>query len=878
MSERHAPHLQPDPTRLAQFRIEHRLGVGGMGIVYRAMDERLKRAVALKVLPSAFADPERRRRFLREARSAAAITHPNIATVYDIGEAEEHIFIAMELIEGETLRARIERGLSVAESLDVARDVARGLGRAHQKGIVHRDLKPENIMISHHGEVKILDFGLAKAVEVDLAQLSTLLNGQTEENLTVEGRVVGTPAYMSPEQSMGETVDATTDVFAFGIVFFEMLTGTRPFQGATAIAVMMAAARDVPKRPSELNPMVPVEVDRIVGRCLEKLSAGRYANGDDLRTALEAVEASRTSLSGATTISASPGTARSGPPASGPPSGRRGATRLRVLGAALAAAPVLAVATWALGPKREAPEATTTSSSASMPTKAASVIGLLDSPLPVTKSPEALAEYRRAMTDIRDAVRPPQTALQRAVQLDPEFAAAHLRLSMWKLPPASTNEYGDALRFRDSLDARDQEILNAEEPAATGVPPDLGEAERRYAALAQVRPTDVEILLRLATLRDSRDPASARGTFHDLLVLSPATPGIELAAGDNERNADYLEAASQHYEQCLVLSSGATRCLSRLARLRASNGQCDAYQREVTRILVLQPDDWFFRRDGLSAALTTGVSDDGVRAAIAGVLGTDNPSLKRFDRELLDGEVALWRGSMLDAQAAFGRAEHLAPDQGVPTALSWTLRQRLAISEELGDAESVRSSLRAYMGARVLTTENAFDDIVLAGLRRYRVLPDAEITKLRDRWRMDATNTSASLLWLNYEAGLALTDEEARDVLASAPELHLGHDRLDVNARLGHVLLLARRFGDAASRLELVARNCAIFHYDGSDTVFIVPAAFELGQAREGVGDVPAACAAYQRVLDVWGKATPRSKTAAAARVRRRAIGCADAD
>jgi eukaryotic-like serine/threonine-protein kinase len=871
-SSRPPPSLTPDPARLAHFRIESRLGVGGMGIVYRAVDEKLKRPVALKVLPEEFADRERQRRFLREARSAAAITHPNIATVYDVGEAEGHIFIAMELIEGDTLRERIERGLSVAESLLIAKEIARGLGRAHAKGIVHRDLKPENVMISNQDEVKILDFGLAKLD--DLGQMSTLSTEQTEENLTLEGRVVGTPAYMSPEQTLGEVVDARSDIFSFGIVLFEMLTGTRPFHGATAIAVMMSAGRDAPKRPSELNPMVPVEVDRIVGRCLEKVSALRYANGDELRSVLDAVNGARSSLSGATTLSAAPRMASSGPPASG--AAKSQWARARLLGGFIAVASLLTAGVLALRPKHDV-SVETTAARGDESAPSPSVIGLLDSPPPATKSPEAAAEYRRAMTDIRDAIRPPQTALRRAVQLDPEFAAAHLRLAMWwMLPPTSTREYGEALRLRDRLDARDNEILYAEEPAAAGVPSNLVEAERRYTALVDKRPKDLEILLRLATLRGRLDAASARPTLEIASGLAPSMPGIELAAGDNEKDLDSLEMAQRHYERCLALSSGATRCMSRLARLGASSGRCDVYEQEVKRILVLEPASWFFRRDGLGAALATGASEDSVRAAIAGALSADSPALRGVDKELLEGDAALWRGSMLLARDAFDRAERVDRDQGESTALTWTFPQRLTIAEELGDADSIRSILRAYVGARSLTTENAYDDTALRGLRAHHVIPDEELLQLRDRWRRDMTNVSAPLLWLRYEASIAATEQEAVQVLASGLAPKISHDELDVNATLGHVLVVAQRYADAASRLEPVARNCAIFRDDRSYVTSIVPAAYDLGEAREGLGDFDAACAAYKRVVDLWGRAVPRSRTAEAARARRVALRCVD--
>ena len=231
---------EADPVQVAHFRIRGRLaGAAEWGIVFRAQDESLRRDVALKLLPAISAeDPERRRRFLREARVAASLVHPNVAVVYEVGEADGRIYIAMELVEGESLRARLDRGaLDVATARDLAGQIARGLAAAHEKGIVHRDLKPENVMITPAGLVKILDFGLAKPevtsssgpAEAALAETETLVTSD-------EGRIMGTPEYMSPEQALGEAVDVRSDVFSFGVVLYEMLAGTRGLSTGRASA------------------------------------------------------------------------------------------------------------------------------------------------------------------------------------------------------------------------------------------------------------------------------------------------------------------------------------------------------------------------------------------------------------------------------------------------------------------------------------------------------------------------------------------------------------------------------------------------------------------------------------------------------------------
>ncbi|MBI4161798.1 MAG: serine/threonine protein kinase, partial [Acidobacteria bacterium] len=265
--------------RLSHFRILAKIGEGGMGVVYKAEDLRLRRAVALKILPGeALADGERRVRFLREARAAAAVTHPNIATIHEVDEAEGILFIAMEHIEGKTLRSLIRGNpLPVREALRIAVEIAEGLTRAHQARVIHRDLKPGNIMVTDDGHVKVLDFGLAKLLEgEDPSSSERSRLGTISGERTREGTVLGTPSYMSPEQSRGQSVDGRSDLFAFGIVLYEMVTGRAPFEGPSPMDTVTAILHEAPVPASEVNGEVPPELDRILGKCLEKNPADRY--------------------------------------------------------------------------------------------------------------------------------------------------------------------------------------------------------------------------------------------------------------------------------------------------------------------------------------------------------------------------------------------------------------------------------------------------------------------------------------------------------------------------------------------------------------------------------------------------------------------------
>ncbi len=269
---------------LSHYRVIRMLGSGGMGVVYEAEDVTLERRVALKALPPELAaDEVRRQRFAREARAIAALSHPNIVTVFTIEEAGGQHFITMELVEGRTLSALIpKKGLPLSDTLKLAAQVADALSAAHERGIFHRDIKPANIMVTDDGRVKILDFGLAKLKEDDEREQCTT----TAQPATGEGRIVGTVAYMSPEQAQGGGVDHRSDIFSLGIVLYEMATGIRPFVGDSNVAVLASIVRDSPRLASEVNASVPIELARIIRRCLQKDRDQRYQSAKDLRNDL----------------------------------------------------------------------------------------------------------------------------------------------------------------------------------------------------------------------------------------------------------------------------------------------------------------------------------------------------------------------------------------------------------------------------------------------------------------------------------------------------------------------------------------------------------------------------------------------------------------
>src|SRR5580765_6809305 len=315
-------------SHLGPYEVLALIGAGGMGEVYRAHDPRLDREVAIKVLPhDRVADEHRRQRFIQEAKAASALNHPHIVTIHEIESANDIDFLVMEYVRGKSLDALIPRqGMRLSELVRIAIPVADALAAAHARGIVHRDLKPANVMVGDNGAVKVLDFGLAKLLDTDTKPEDDTVTLAASVGLSAPGAIAGTAAYMSPEQAAGEKVDARSDIFSFGAMLYEMVTGQRAFAGASLADTLNAVIRAQPRAPSAIVPTVPSDLEKVIVRCLRKDPGRRFQHIADVKVALQEIK--EDSESGATSAAALPRQSR----------GRRSAALGGILVVAAAAA------------------------------------------------------------------------------------------------------------------------------------------------------------------------------------------------------------------------------------------------------------------------------------------------------------------------------------------------------------------------------------------------------------------------------------------------------------------------------------------------------------------------------------------------------------
>ncbi len=869
---------QAMPARVAHFRVLGLLGRGGMGVVYRAHDDTLRREIALKLLTESGVDDERRQRFLREARSAAAISHPNVAAVHQVGEADGSAYIAMELVDGESLRARLDRGpLGAGDAMDLATQVARGLGAAHERQLVHRDLKPENVMITREGVVKLLDFGLAKPARAGARAADGEVGASATEMLvTAEaGRVMGTPPYMSPEQAIGAPLDARSDVFSFGILLYEMLSGTRPFSGTSSGALLVAIARDpVPSLRARV-PDVDAKMEAIVERCLAKAPEERFASAVEIVAALSAAS----------------------------PPKKEGAARTRAVGAwsGLLAAGSLGAIALIAATTGSWPRGASTGPAASHavsvpPAPSSSVTRIVDLPAPKTDVPAAATEYAAGIQAIHDNTWMIAVAhFFKAVTLDPSMPEAHLRLSMMMLPvrDAATrrSEFEKAAGLRGRLGERDQALLEAMQPFLQARLQDVAEADKRLRALAERYPTDAEIWMWLAAIHYFTP--EMRGPGERMLALDPNDPvGWEVKA-DLAVLEGKIDEAHADFERCSAHSIDGAECFAIMSWGDRAAGRCMDFEHAARRAADRAP---FWLNLLIPARARNGATAQELEeTATQFVSALPPPMAPEIQRLGLESRLAFLAGDFTRANAmAKEEAAALAADPA-HRAIYWIQHQAtthlLDVALETGDTASAQRIAADFVARSDAWSGEAFlghgVDLSLY-FARVALPPDRppppafEIQ--RRAWieqRLASGASRGSMMWTYAYALPALTAAEAKAAIEALPENapravpsfggwgfsgRVGSP----DASAGHVYLLAGQLDDAIVHLRRAADACDVY----DSTLDHVRASLDLGRALEEKGDRDGACAAYRSVLARWGQAKPRSVTADAARERTAHLRC----
>ncbi|HEX4355215.1 MAG TPA: protein kinase, partial [Polyangiales bacterium] len=833
-----------------------------MGRVYRAHDTKLLRRVALKVLTSKGDATAMSREvttdgaalILREARAAAAITHENAVTIFDVGEVDGVPYIAMEYIQGESLRVYVgDPSIAMERRIDWLAAIARALSAAHEGGLVHRDVKPENVLVRDDGFIKVLDFGIAQHRSATVEELAATFPDAVPSptSLQRDTRISGTPAYMAPEQLRGERSDGRADQFAWGLVAYELLTGRHPCPSlANLTALISELLQRPPIPPRVVNPQIPEHVEQVVLRALSKAADDRYPTMNELLSALTLVDPARVSaprpssrvmmaLEGARTVSASVVVI----PA--PSHSRR---RLAIaLGAAGLVATLIA---FAVVRKTHATSSAAAADASGPPTAPTAVTDL---PTPSTEKPEARAEYRAGLQSARDgAGSEARVHFARAVEADPMMASAYVwaaALSAFQDRARARASLEKANEQRASLTERDSLFLKAIAPLLDRDPADLAESERLTKEAAAAFPGDAQLRLQLAIIRAARGDEAALGDADAALKLDPKYVAAELIRALTFEAIGQEENALATYQKCVEDNPSSASCFAGELKLLSRKGQCDRVNDEARRWTTSHPSDpEAFRQRALFLSARDGSKDNVVE-----LLSTSRnllPAGAKHRREQTDQlALLLYSGDLIGAKAS---AEKLAADATDLAEHGEAALALVEINEELGHDDEAGNVANAFLKRRELWAGAARMEqdptaFFAAIAQRANLASRADADKTRDEWMARwASRGRGGERWLMAYASGVDTADEAKQALRELPKLGalptLPEGRWA--SSLGHVYLLAGDLDDAIPALERAAADCGVLRAP----IVHARSLYWLGNAYAQHGDKERACAAYAKV------------------------------
>lgn len=861
------------PERIAHFRIGERLGRGGMGVVYRAVDEKLGRDVAIKVLAPFAAGAEARARMLREARAAAGLTHRNIVTVYEMGDDGEHFYIAMELIEGRSLRELLRQAvepMAWREAARVAGAIASALGKAHAAGVVHRDLKPDNVLVARDGEIKLVDFGVAKLITVGTHE------APDDEPLTATGSWVGTPGYVAPE-SLGEgEIDGRADLFALGALLYELLTNQRAFRGDSPPDTIRKVMLVDPPAPRTIVPDVPPALEALVMRCLAKSPAQRFQSAHEVLSALERITDPEVEVAtlDATSVTAPTVDLARGPSAE--PSAPGATPKRRWLAVAGALGVLVVAAIVGVTLRSRAHSQSLAAAPARRPSASARALTPFVDPRPVAKCNKAARrEYLEAMRMLHDTGSyNAEDAFDKVAKADPDCAVAQLRVAMAKRnSTARRAAFERALGMISALPPREAALARAYAPEISRDPPDHAATARALVALADARPDDAE--LQVLASEDAPDVASARRLAQRARQVDPSFADVWTALYHVAMRADDPKAARAALDACAKHAPAALGCKLSLGDLYMRTNNCARLETEARQYKLLSDDTAAYAYiafgqasvDPASPLVPEAIDQWQRRIPYKHLFVAET---WRVSRKVLLGNFA---GAAADLEKLSVQVE---PEANLDPHLRVGGLELELLVERGDDAAAAR------FAADILSRRKAWNRSLRNTKRvRWEVARMGSLvaaSALHAKWdpaawqkELGSAQATPDVAWAYGTAMFVRTPADAREAMKTAPPTRvIPYFATQVELLMGSTALLAGNPKAALPHLANAAHRCdALFNPFEHTRAWLL-----LGEAREAMHDKSGACAAYHVALDRWGKANERSITADEARKHVRALRC----